>query len=327
MAFIHRKRGGRFAVGGCLDRHGKMGNRETQASFRRKNREEEENMKKTAILFLVLSLIIGMTGCSKRIGPGYVGIKVNLSGDNRGVAEIPITTGRVYYNIFTQEVLVYPTFMQTAVWSDNPNEGKFEKEAITFTNCDQLQVAADISLAYQIEADKVPAFYVKFRSDDIDKFTHGFLRNMAREKFDNAAGKYKIEQIMGDNANFLKEARDSLQAAVKDVGVKITQFGFVGAPRPPQAVIDAINAKVKATQDAIQAGNKVAQSKAEAEQAIAKARGEAESNRILTASLSPMLLDWRRLQIQADAVAKWNGARPMVEGSGSGMLLQINPGK
>jgi regulator of protease activity HflC (stomatin/prohibitin superfamily) len=279
-------------------------------------------MKKYAVALLVLSLIIGMTGCT-RVGPGHVGIKVNLAGDNRGVEDIPLSTGWVYRNLFTQQVFIYPTFVQTAVWTHNLEEGRAVNEEITFTTMDQLQVAADISLAYQLESSKIPHFYVKFRNDDVSLFTHGFLRNLAREKFDNAAGKYKIEQIMGDNAQFLAEVRAALQKDLDPIGVQLQQFGFIGAPRPPKSVIDAINAKVEATQLAIQAENKVRQSTAEAQQAIAKAKGEAEANRILTASLSPQLLAWRQLQIQQDAVARWNGQRPTYEGIGSGMLLQV----
>jgi hypothetical protein len=55
----------------------------------------------------------------------------------------------------------------------------------------------------------------------------------------------------------------------------------------------------------------------------AKARGEAESNRILARSITPQLVQWRQLQITEQAIARWNGARPMVEGQGSGLLLQV----
>lgn len=84
----------------------------------------------------------------------------------------------------------------------------------------------------------------------------------------------------------------------------IEQFGFIGAPRPPQSVIDALNAKVAATQLAMRTENELRAAKAEAEKTIAKARGEAEANRILTQSITPQLLQWRQLDITEKAIQK-----------------------
>ncbi len=267
------------------------------------------------------------------VNPGHVGIVVNSYGQDRGVESYPKVTGVVWYNPFTTSVLEYPTFVQNAVWTHSLTEGKAVNEEITFTNADQMQIAADISLAYHLNGERVPAFYVKFRSDDINTFTHGFLRNLAREKFDSVAGKYKIESIMGDNAPFLKQVRDDLQKELDPIGVQLDQFGIIGAPRPPPAVQEAINGKVKATQDAqrgenelrsisAQAKKDAAKAEGEANAAIAKARGEATSNEIVTRSLTPALLDWRRLDIQQNSIAKWNGVLPVYSG-GSVPLIQL----
>jgi regulator of protease activity HflC (stomatin/prohibitin superfamily) len=282
---------------------------------------------KLSIGFSLLTLSLLLGGCT-RISPGHVGIVVNSSGSQRGVEDYPATTGRVWYNPANTDVLEYPTFVQTAVWSHNPNEGHPTNEEITFTTRDSMQVSADISIAYQLESGKVPNFYVRFRSADIDNFTHGFMRNLAREKFDNAAGHYSIEQIMGDNATFLKEARDALQKELTPVGVDIQQFGFIGAPRPPQQVIEAINLKVQATQIALQKQIEITQAEADAKKRIADADGyakagliraeaEAMANRKIAESLTPTLVQYKQLD-------KWDGKLPQVQsGSGSGVLFNI----
>jgi regulator of protease activity HflC (stomatin/prohibitin superfamily) len=247
-----------------------------------------------------------------------------MAGDHKGVSDIPTTTGWTFYNPLGTSVYEYPTFMQSAVWTASKDEGHPSNEEITFTTVDQLQVGADISLAYQLNPAKVPAFYVKFRNDNLDQFTHGFLRNLAREKFDSVAGKYKIEQIMGDNGPFLKEVRDALQKDLDPIGVELQQFGFIGAPRPPQSVINAIQAKVQATQLAIQKQNEVAQAQADAAKHVAEAQGyadalakrseaEAEANLRIAKSLTPELVEWQKIQ-------KWNGQLPQVAGGGLPMI-------
>ena len=214
---------------------------------------------------LVAVFLIMAVGCNcvTRIGPGYVGIKVSMAGSNRGVEDIPATTGWVFYNPLITKVYSYPTFVQTAKWTKDPHEGRPINEEITFTNRDSMLIAADISLSYSLRSDKVPHFYVKFRNDNLDDFTHGFLRNVARDMFNETAGKYSVEQIMGDNGPFLAEVRDRLQKQVEAIGVVIEQFGFIGAPRPPEGIIHAINAKVQAQQIALQKQTEITQAEAD----------------------------------------------------------------
>lgn len=275
------------------------------------------------IILLVLGSTAFTTGCNTVISPGHVGILVNQSGSDRGVQDYPLKTGRVFYNPITETVFEYPTFVQTAKWTKDPNEGHPQNEEITFTNKDQMLISADISLSYSLKADKIPAFYVKFRSDEIDSFTHGFLRNVARDMFNETAGKYSIEQIMGDNGPFLAEVREKLQRAVEPIGVSIEQFGLIGAPRPPQSVIDSINAKAQAIQNAVRTENEIRQSNAEAQKRIAQAEGEAKANQILTNSLSPTLLEWRRISIQEQATNKWDGRLPQYNAGGAVPFIQI----
>lgn len=285
--------------------------------------------------FVVLALILSValfSGACTRVGPGHVGIKVSLAGSNRGVNDLPLQTGWVFYMPGASQVFEYPTFVQTAKWTKSLDEGKPVNEEITFTNADGMQFGADISLAYHLVETKVPHFYVKFRSDDLDNFTHGFLRNLARDKFDKLGGKYSISQIMGDNAEFLKDVRDSLQAELTPVGVELDQFGFIGAPRPPQAIQQAINDKAQAAQLAQQKQNELQQAQADAAKAVAttegyaksvtiRAEAESRANKIVSESLTPQLVEkmW---------IDKWDGVVSTVTtGGNGGVLYNVAPKK
>lgn len=280
---------------------------------------------KQSLSLLALVGCLFLAGCT-RIGAGHVGVKISQAGSNRGVEDIPTTTGWVFYNPILSNVYEYPTFMQSASWTGD--------EEITFTTKDSMAVSAAISIGYQLKAEKVPAFYVKFRSDNLDLFTHGFLRNIARDHFKDVAGKYAVEQIMGDSEAFVKDVKARLQTDLEPLGVSIEQFGIIGAPKPPPSVIESINQKVGASQLALQKQNEIIQAEAEAKKAVAKAqgeaesniaraRGEAEANRILTESINGALIQWRQLSITEQAINKWDGARPMVEGNSNGLLMEM----
>lgn len=176
-------------------------------------------------------------------------------------------------------------------------------------------------LSYQLDAQKVPAFYVKFRSDDLNLFTHGFLRNIARDAFNEEAARYAVDELYGNKKEeFLAAVRKRINDKVGPFGVEIQQFGFIGAPRLPQNVVDALNMKIKATQDAIRVENELRSAKGEAQKRIANAEGEARSNEILTKSITPTLLQWKQLEMMDK---HWNGALPTVMGSGGIPLLQM----
>jgi regulator of protease activity HflC (stomatin/prohibitin superfamily) len=257
-------------------------------------------MHKRLFGLLGVVLLTILTGACTRVGPGYAGIKVSMAGDHKGVDQNAATTGWVFYNPMLTSVYEYPTFVQTAVWTKDPGEGHPANEEITFTTKDKMQVSIDVSLAYTLDFAKVPAFYTMFRSDDLEKFTHGFLRNIAREKFDSIAGKYEIGQIMGDNGPFLGEVRSHLQAALDPIGVQLQQFGLISAPRPPQSVIDSINATAQAQQHALKIQNEVASAEAEGRKSVATAEAEARAAIAAAEGKAKSTLLWAEAEASAN---------------------------
>jgi hypothetical protein len=145
-----------------------------------------------------------------------------------------------------------------------------------------------------------------------------------------------LEDIYGENkAKFLRETRQRIQEQVTPVGVGIQQFGFIGKPRFTEAIELAITQKTQAITEAESARNQlavtqanvakmVAQAEGEAKSQIERARGEAEANRLRNASLSPQLLELKRLENDRARIEKWNGDVPhMVMGDKTGMMLQM----
>lgn len=263
-------------------------------------------------LIVVLSIITSLAACT-RIGPGYVGIKVSNAGDNRGVDQIPVTTGWVIYNPMLTNVYEWPTFTKTYAWQGG--------EAFTFNTSNKMTVSVDTNISYSLIASKVPAFYVKFRDDDLDVFTRSFLHNIARDVFVNVGGQYDIDQVMGNSAGFVAAVRAELQKEVSPYGVNIDQFGIVGSPRPPAEVLQAITASAQARQQAITSQNQLATVQAEMAKERAKAEtyaankltnaeAEAKANQLISNSITPTLVEYQRIQ-------KWDGKLPQMTGGGT----------
>jgi regulator of protease activity HflC (stomatin/prohibitin superfamily) len=275
------------------------------------------------LLLLVIGVVIALNVVrATRVGAGYVGIEINLAGSQRGAREIPIRTGWVFYSPLKTQIVEYPTFVQTVKWTADINEGHPLNEELVFNSKEGQEVRADVSLSYAIDAPKIPDFYVRYRSDDLERFTHGILKEIVRNSRNEMASTYTLEDIYGENkARFLTQTRERVQAQVEPVGVQIQQFGFIGKPRFTAAIETAITQKTQATTDAERARNQlavtqaevaktVAEAEGEARSAIERARGEAESNRLRQASITPQLLEWKRLENQRALIDRWNGELP-----------------
>jgi regulator of protease activity HflC (stomatin/prohibitin superfamily) len=283
-------------------------------------------------VWLIGSTLIGIT----RIEAGYVGVEVNLAGSQRGASEIPVRTGWVFYSPLTTQIIEFPTYVQTVKWTRDVNEGNPLNEEMGFNSKEGMEIFADVSLSYAIDPTKVPDFYVKYRVNNLDRFTHGILRDIVRNSLNEVASTYTVEDVYGEKkAQFLKQVEDQIQAKVTNVGVGVQQFGFIGAPRVPNVIAQAITAKAQAIQEAERAKNELATTQAEAAKKIAeadgdaksaveRAQGEADANRIRQNSLTPQLLELRRLENQRALIEKWNGQLPTVQsGQGAGLMLQM----
>lgn len=229
------------------------------------------------------------------INPGYTGIKINRLVD-RGISKENVVTGFVFFNPIQSVVVVYPTFVQREVWTRSATEGSAANEELSFNTKDSVPVSIDVAVSYLLRADKVPEFYTRFRADDISNWTHGYLRDTARNIVVALGSEYSFDDVNGvKKEEFLGRVAAELNRRTMPIGVSIQQFGLVGALRPPPELANAVNAKTKAIQDSIRTENEVRAATAEARKKVAIAEGEAAANRALASSLDDRLLAWERL--------------------------------
>jgi regulator of protease activity HflC (stomatin/prohibitin superfamily) len=286
-----------------------------------------KHMKKITSLLIAVATIAFVTGCT-RIEPGYVGIKVNMAGSDKGVEEYPIQTGWVFYNPITTKVFDYPTFQQNVVWYKENSKNSPGDESISF-NCDGgAQMNADIAASFKFYGTNVPKTFVKFRSDP-ETIIHTYIRNEVRDVLQRLASKEKAMDILGSKkSEFLDKVKAELNVRLHEHG-EFEYLTFSRIDPLDKRITDAINANIQQIQETLKAEQKVLQVKAEADQAaaqadgarrvkIAMAEGDAESirvkavaqsnaNAMVRASLSPEVL-------QSIALDKWNGTLPTVTG-------------
>jgi regulator of protease activity HflC (stomatin/prohibitin superfamily) len=295
-----------------------------------------------AIVLLVGGAVLSVFTMT-RIDAGHVGIRVKLAGSARGVQDIPVVTGWVFFNPLTEQIVEFPISVQNVVWTASAHEGRSVDESLTFSSQEGVNINADIGLSFHIEASRAPHLYLRFRKSDLLDLANGYVRNAVRESFNVAASQMAVQDIYGaQKAKLVRDVTAHLGEQLNKDGFMIDQLTINGALRLPENVATAINRAMEQTQQAIQAENRVRQVKAEAEQAIQQAEGqataarerakgeadarlitakaEAKANLILRISTTGAVLQYRALE-------KWNGHLPLMNGGGQLPLLTFDAGK
>jgi regulator of protease activity HflC (stomatin/prohibitin superfamily) len=280
-------------------------------------------MKKLALVAVFAIMMLG-SACT-RISSGHVGIVVQNSGDDKGVLSKPVVTGWQFYVPGKTQIFEFPTYTQTASWTANVGEGHPVNEELQFISKDGQTITGDVSFSYQFDQTKVPNFFVKFRipGDELDRFTHGYFRNVARQALADEAVKYSTEEIYfgSKKVQLETDVKAAVNKITNDFGVVVTQFGFLNNIRPPANYVQSIQNKLTALQDAqkVDAEKQIAQATAEkvvveatgrANAKIADAKGDATAAQIRTSSITPQILEMKRLDIQHETIERWNGQLP-----------------
>ncbi|MBK9266432.1 MAG: prohibitin family protein [Polyangiaceae bacterium] len=294
-----------------------------------------------AIVLAVAAIVL--SSCLIRVDAGHVGIRVKLAGSSRGVDDIPVVTGWVFYNPLTEQLIRFPTSVQNVVWTRDAHEGGGRDDSITFSSQEGVNINADIGFSFHIEPSMAPHLYLRFRKSDLVDLANGYVRNAMREGFNMVASQMPVQDIYGaGKSKLVADVQKRMQDQLGKDGFVIDQLTINGALRLPENVASAINRAMEATQNAIQAENRVRQVKAEAEQAITQAEGqasaararakgeadaklitakaEARSNLILKYSMTPSVLQFRALE-------RWNGRLPVMNGAGTLPMLTFDVDK
>ena len=254
------------------------------------------------ILLLFAVFTLTCTSC-KRIDAGHEGIKVNLFGNNKGVDEISLVTGWIFYNPLTQKVYEYPTFVQTV---DYP--------AFTVNAKGGLAFQMDPTVSLKIIDSKTPEIFKKYRlplNDILNTTLYAVVVNACRIQINN----FTPDEITSN--------RDSIERAIENqLRIELESENFylerlTTGLTYPQSIQNAIAAKDKATQDALRVQRELEIVQAEAQKKIVAAEAEKKANELRTKALTPAIL-------QQQWIEKWDGQLPVyVTGDNAGTLINI----
>lgn len=246
-----------------------------------------------------------MSSCGyERVDAGHEGILVNLYGDDKGVGDISMCTGAVWYNPLTQSVYEYPTFVQTV-----------DYEPFTVNAKDGSEFTVDPTISLKIVDGKSPAVFKKYRKE-LNDVIHGTLYNYVKDAFRIQLNNFSTDYIVSNRDSIEHAIERHLSTALLKENFQLEQL--TSGLKYPQTIVRAVNAKNEAIQRAQQAENEVKVAEAQAKKLIVAAEAEAKANQLKQQALTPQILEkmW---------VEKWDGTVPTVmSGSNTSTFLDLS---
>lgn len=280
------------------------------------------------ILFLLLAMTIAGCKC-EYVEPGNVGLMVNLLGDEKGMSARELPPGR-YTVGYNERLYTFPMFEQNVNWTAS-KEDDGQDESFTF-QVGKVPVNADFAVTFEIEHGKASSIFQTYRKG-LPEIADGPLRNAVRDALQDVPQDLKltVDDVVGEKKGAMT---DEVERRVREMfapkGIVVKKLSLLGKIRLPNDIQDTMNAQIKSTQLAIQRENELREAEAEARKKVATAEGQAaeqkalaegkakailleaeaqaKANRLLAESLTPQLVELKKLE-------KWNGQLPQFGGN------------
>jgi len=240
----------------------------------------------------LLFLLIMFNSCNERIDAGYEGILVKLYGSDKGVQDVSLVTGRVWYNPFTENVYEFPTYVQTINY-----------QAFTVNAKDGSVFTVDPTLSFKVRDGQSPMIFKKYRKD-IQEITETTLFNYIKDAFRIEFNKYTTDSIISNREKFEFAIQTNMGDLLSKEGFLLEQM--TSGIQYPETITKAINAKNAAVQQAMMVENELKIAQAQARKLIVLAESEAKANELRKLSLNSLL-------IQQQFIEKWDGKTPIYD--------------
>lgn len=253
-------------------------------------------------IFLFVFTIIAFVSCNERIDAGYEGILVKLYGTDKGVQDVSLVTGRVWYNPMTEDVYEFPTYVQTINY-----------EPFTVNAKDGSVFNVDPTLSFKVKDGYSPMIFKKYRKDIIE-ITQTTLYNYIRDAFRIEFNKYTTDSIISNREKFEFAIQSNMGKLLDKEGFALEQM--TSGISYPETITQAINAKNAAVQQAMRVENELKIAQAEARKLIVLAESEAKANELRKLSLNQLL-------IQQQFIEKWDGKTP-IYGNAPSFFKNVN---
>jgi hypothetical protein len=272
----------------------------------------------------LLGLVVAMsvTSCTTA-DSSEVALIVDQIGNDKGVPNVEMASGFIFYFPPTQDVFLYPTNVQHKIWSSKDEDGNDTR--INVTSSDGATFGLDVALNIQLQRERASDLFIKYRVD-MDKLIDTRVKTIVRkELLDNAVG-FASDSLLQHRNIYEANVSKSLAVALNKEGFDLSNLA-VTSMSIPDSYRAAINKKIKVIQETATIKSQTEQAQQEAMRKVAVAKGNFEAAQF-DAKTKEIMSQPKMLELyKAETERIWaqRGVSPYgnnnVFGAGSGIML------
>lgn len=282
-------------------------------------------MKKVVLLGALLAMFA--TSCTTA-DSSEVALVVDQIGNDKGVPNIQMESGFIFYFPPTQDVFMYPTSVQHKVWTAAADEDSPTDEHIDVTSADGATFGLDVSINLQLQRARASELFIKYRVDMEDLINSRVRTIVRKELLDNAVN-FASDSLLQHRNIYEGNVTKSLTASLEKEGFTLNNIAVLKMALPA-SYKKAIERKIAVLQETATIISQTKQAEQTALKKVALAKGnyeaaqyDAKTKEILS---QPKLLELYRAE--TDRIWAQKGRSPYgnnnVFGSAGNILLNRN---
>lgn len=250
---------------------------------------------------IAVFLVFLMTGCffgCERVDQGNVGLRVNLTGGDKGQAKVQDASGWQFYARGFTKIYEYPVYQQHKEYDpfEVPSKG-----GTMFT--------IHPSFNYSINPATVKDMFQKYRVD-VKTLEDGYIKNAMLIALREATNKFTVDSVLNNLSTYDASVQEELQQKLQPYFI-VSQF--TSNLKPDHKLEETISAKAQSIQQALKIENDQKAIKAQAENDIIEAKRDSSVKMINALAeahsieLQQNALKQSPLYIELVKAQRWNG--------------------
>jgi len=256
-----------------------------------------------------LGIILFLGSMAVVVPPGQAGVQVLFG----SVKPDPLPAGLHFINPFSS-VVEYEVRTKNYTMTNVAEEGqKRGDDSISVITSDGLTVKLDATVFYALQQTRLPEIHRTIGQDVEEKIVRSEIRASMR---DAAANLTATELYTSKRQTFVDSVKRTLKASFEGRGITMEEVLL-------DQITRAINDKIAADQESQKMAFVLLKEKQEAERKRIEAEGQAKAQQIVSASLTPQIIEYQRIQALREIGAKGNmiitpmgGATPLIQVQG-----------
>ena len=250
-------------------------------------------------VILVILVICGFM-CAERVPAGYVGVVYRMNG---GIDDKTLTQGWHLVSP-TKRVTLYSIGIEQSYLTAGDDGDSEKDDSFEAPSKDGKGMRVDETFTYRFDESRVAEIFTRFKGRSGKDVLRTFIRPNVMSWTKEVTPRYYLTEIIGEQRGAVNIAlTEYLQQKFEPYGIIIESASLIDV-NVDEETDKAIQKKIQAQQE-LEVAKIKAEGDAEAKRIAAEA--EAEANKKVAGSLTPELIESKKIE-------KWNGTVPQIQG-------------